>query len=130
MPTMTTDDARNDRHGEAGGPAGRTGAVMWSADQTRVTLGGGVISLTGDELDLILEALAALDDRDGAAVAEQIAALRIAGGTIDLMPTEAEGEALRLAAEGLAGARRGSGGMADLAAICADGGSALRIGIA
>ena len=106
----------------------KTGAP---ADQTRVTLDGEVVSLSGDDLDRVLAALTALDCHDAAAVAEQIAALRVAGGTIDLMPTEAEQDALRLAVESLARARgKSAGGLAALVDVCAEGGSALGVGAA
>ena len=95
-----------------------------SAEQMRVAPGGEIVCLSGEELDRLLLALAALDGRDAAAVGEQIVALRLAGGTIDLMPTEAERAALRLAvaAAGEGGEEVG-GALADLVAICADGGS-------
>ena len=100
-----------------------------SIDHTRITLGLDVVSLSGDELDCLLEALAGRDCRDAAAVAEQIAALRVAGGTIVLMPTEAEADALRRTLEDLAGGPgEEDGGLAALATACAESGSALGIG--
>lgn len=97
----------------------------------RVALGGQVVALSGDELGRLLRALAGLDLRDAEAVGEQIAALRLAGGTIELTPTEAELAALRLALGGLAdGTEEISPALLSLAAICAEGelGEALRRG--
>lgn len=100
-----------------------------SIDLTRIALGRDVACLSDDELDRLLAALAGRDCRDAAAVAEQIAALRVAGGTIVLMPTEAEADALRRTVEDLADGRdEDDGGLAALATACAESGSALGIG--
>jgi hypothetical protein len=60
-------------------------------------IGDEAVSLGSDELDRLLEALAPLDLHEAASVAEDITALRLAGGAIRLLPTQAELEAVRLA---------------------------------
>jgi hypothetical protein len=62
-----------------------------------IALGKDVFAVTAGELELLLASLRRLDSRDAATVAEQIAALRLAGGVIGLTPTEAEHAALRQA---------------------------------
>jgi hypothetical protein len=85
---------------------------------TQLAVRDEVLSLRSDELDRLLEALVGLDLRDAGAVAEQIRALRLAGGVIRLTPTEAELAALELA---LAGEARPLGpALLRLASICAD----------
>lgn len=104
-----------------------------SAGQTtRVAFDGEVIELSGEELDQVLQALAGLGLREAESVAEQIAALRLAGGTIDLVPTEAEVAALGLALRALGTRREHGGTLARLAAICGAGAPALgvRVGAA
>ncbi len=99
-------------------PHGRTGATGFAT--TQLTVRDEVFRLRDDELDRLLEALAALGQGDAWAVAEQIAALRLAGGAIRLTPTEAElaaiGSALALAEE----ARPVGPELLRLASICAD----------
>jgi len=80
-----------------------------------------VLSMGDEELDRLLEALARLDARDAETVAGQIAALRLAGGVIGLLPTEAEIGALALALAALEAEERPLGsGLSRLACICAD----------
>jgi hypothetical protein len=71
---------------------------------TSLTIRDELLLLRADELDRLVEALGALGGNHAGAVAEQIMALRLAGGSIRLMPTEAEiaamGSALALADEG------------------------------
>jgi hypothetical protein len=74
------------------------------AAPTSLAIRDEVLLLRADELDRLVEALGALGGNDAGAVAEQIRALRLAGGSIRLTPTEAEiaamGSALALAEEG------------------------------
>ncbi len=92
-----------------------------SAAATRLlALREETLSVGDEELDRLLEALARLDLRDADAVAGQIAALRLADGTIHLTPTEAEISALELALMTLAAEARPLGpGLARLASVCA-----------
>jgi hypothetical protein len=62
-----------------------------------LSIGDEAVSLRQDELDRLVEALGSLEQREAADVAEEITALRLAGGAIRLFPTEAEQEALRQA---------------------------------
>jgi len=80
-----------------------------------------VLSLRGDELGRLLEALVRLDSREADAVAEQIAALRLAGGVIRLTPTEAELAVLELGLAALAEDPPLGGELMRLAARRADG---------
>lgn len=68
-----------------------------------VSVGEAIVRLTRDELDRLLEALARLEQRDAEAVLEEIRALRLLGGTIRLLPSEAELASLEAALAGLAG---------------------------
>jgi hypothetical protein len=87
----------------------------------RLALREDVFCVYDEELGRLLEALARLDLRHAEAVADQIAALRLAGGVIGLMPTEAEIGALELALAVLAGEARPLGpALSRLASICAD----------
>lgn len=88
-----------------------------AGDTTRVALDGNVVTLSGDELDWLLATLAGLELRGAESVADQIEALRLAGVTIDLLPTEAELAALRLALEGQ---EEPGLGLARLAEICGE----------
>ena len=97
-------------------------------ETTRVVLDGEVVVLGGDELEQLLQTLAGLEPRAAESVAEQIAALRLAGGTIDLTPTEAELAALRLALEVIAGSKETGPGLVRLAAICGVDGTSAAIG--
>jgi len=82
-----------------------------------------VLDLRGEELDRLLEALARLDLRDADAVADDIAALRLAGGVIRLTPTEAELAALARALAALAAEVRPLGPrLRRLASVCAGDG--------
>ena len=95
---------------------------MSKPERTRVALDGDVIALSDAELDRLLGALADLEPGAAASLAEQIAALRLAGGTIDLLPTEAELAALGLALEALGDDSDETGpGLARLAAVCGEG---------
>jgi hypothetical protein len=65
--------------------------------RTEVTIGRGTVALRQDELDRLLKALATIATAAAGDIADEIAALRVAGVRIHLMPTEAELEALRAA---------------------------------
>lgn len=69
---------------------------------TELALSGERVALTASELDLLLNTLAGLELRPAASVADDIAALRLAGGCIFLAPTAAELDALRFALAALA----------------------------
>ena len=92
---------------------------------------GEVLSVGNAELDRLLEALGRLDVRAAEAVAEHIAALRLAGGEIRLTPTEGEIAALGSALSTLAAEAPGLGpGLARLASVCSGevrAGEALRV---
>lgn len=62
-----------------------------------VLIGDEVVLLRPDEVDRLLETLGSLDSREAADVAAEIAAQRLAGGSIRLLPTPAEEQALRFA---------------------------------
>jgi hypothetical protein len=102
----------------------------FAVQTTRVALAGKLIALSSDELDRLLLALAGLELRAAEPLAEQIAALRLAGGTIDLMPTEAGLAALRLALAALGERGEPIPGLARLAASCGDAASGHGIGAA
>jgi hypothetical protein len=88
---------------------------------TQLTVREETLSLDGEELDRLLEALARLDQRDAGAIAEQIRALLLAGGVVRLTPTEAELAALELALVALAEDAPSFGpSLLRLADICAD----------
>ncbi len=76
-------------------------AVDASASEEFV-LGGETVVLAREELDRLLQRLALLDLPAAAGVADDIEALRLAGGPIRLLPTEAELAALRLAVTAIA----------------------------
>lgn len=61
---------------------------------TVIAIGDDLVTVSPDELEELLDCLRRLDDRDAAAVADDIAALRLVGGVIRLTPTEAELAAL------------------------------------
>jgi hypothetical protein len=91
------------------------------------------LSLSDEDLDRLLDALARLDLRDAEAIADQIAALRLVDGVIDLTPTEAEIAALESALAALAADARPLGpGLTRLAEISADheipGASGVEVG--
>jgi hypothetical protein len=65
--------------------------------RTEITIGRGTVALRQDELDRLLKALATLATKAAGDIADEIAALRVAGVRIHLMPTEAELEALKAA---------------------------------
>jgi hypothetical protein len=69
---------------------------------TELAIGAETTLLSSDELDRLLEALAELDTAAAASVADDIAALRLAGGCIRLNPTEDELAVLRIALADLA----------------------------
>lgn len=84
-------------------------------DRTRtVAVAGGSVALSDELLDGLLHALARLDSRGAETVREEIAALRLAGGEIRLVPSEVELAALTTAARQLAPA------LSDLEFLCAD----------
>lgn len=64
---------------------------------TELAIGAETVLLNGDELDRLLETLAELDSPNAASVADDIAALRLAGGCIRLQPTQAELDVLQIA---------------------------------
>ena len=102
-----------------------------SAGARRVALRGEVLSVGDAELDRLLEALVRLDLRAAGAVAEHIAALRLAGAEIRLTPTEGEIAALGVALSTLAAEALVLGpGLARLASVCSGdvrAGEALRV---
>jgi hypothetical protein len=63
----------------------------------RLSVGGDPVSLDQGDLDRLLAALGGLGLQPAATVRDDIAALRLAGGVIDLLPTEAELSAVWLA---------------------------------
>jgi hypothetical protein len=65
--------------------------------RTEITIGRGTVALRQDELDRLLKALATLATKAAGDIADEIAALRVAGVRIHLMPTEAELQALKAA---------------------------------
>jgi hypothetical protein len=65
--------------------------------RTEVTFGRGKVALRQDELDRLIIALGTLATKAAGDIADEIAALRVAGVRIHLMPTEAELEALKAA---------------------------------
>ena len=65
-------------------------------------LSGETLSLRDEDLGELLAALARLDSPGAKSVADQITALRLAGGDIRLMPTEAEIAALDVALSSIA----------------------------
>lgn len=88
---------------------------------SQLTLRNEAVEVRGDELERLLDALSRLRQRDADTVAEQITALRLVGGVIRLMPTEAELAALALALAALAEDSRPFGpSLQRLAADCAD----------
>jgi hypothetical protein len=68
-----------------------------AAPRTEITIGRGTVALRQDELDRLLKALQALTTQAAADIADEIAALRVAGVRIQLLPTRDELEALRAA---------------------------------
>jgi hypothetical protein len=77
-------------------------AVDASATEREFALGGQTVLLDREELERLLQRLALLDLPAAAGVADDIEALRLAGGPIRLLPTEAELAALRLAITAIA----------------------------
>lgn len=77
------------------GEAQREAGPVNGAAARQLALGEELLTLSSDELAQVLAGLRRLETRDAASVAEQIAALRLAGGVIRLTPTEAELAALR-----------------------------------
>jgi hypothetical protein len=65
--------------------------------RTEVTIGRGTVALRQDELDRLLKALATLATQAAGDIADEIAALRVAGVRIQLLPTQDELAALRAA---------------------------------
>jgi len=68
-----------------------------AAPRTEVTIGRGTVALRQDELDRLLKALQSLTTQAAIDIADEIAALRVAGVRIHLMPTVDELEAIRAA---------------------------------
>jgi hypothetical protein len=90
---------------------------------TKVAVRGGNVALSDDLLDGLLRALARLDSTSAGTVREQIAALRLAGGEIRLVPTEAELASVRLALASLATASRPlAPALSELATLCSHDG--------
>jgi hypothetical protein len=90
-----------------------------AAPRTEITIGRGTVALRQDELDRLLRALGELRVPGAADIADEIAALRVAGVRIHLLPTESELDALRQAtraAEPAAGAPGSA--LARLRALC------------
>jgi hypothetical protein len=65
--------------------------------RTEITIGRGTVALRQDELDRLLKALSTLATKAAGDIADEIAALRVAGVRIHLMPTEPELQALKAA---------------------------------
>jgi predicted negative regulator of RcsB-dependent stress response len=86
---------------------------MSTFDRTEITFGNGTAIVRNDDLDRVLHELAAQNAPAATSVAEEIAALRLARVKVQLMPTEAELEALRAA---ISSARGPS--LARLKALC------------
>jgi hypothetical protein len=92
-----------------------------AAPRTEVTIGRGTVALRQDELDRLLRALGELRVAGAADIADEIAALRVAGVRIHLLPTESELEALRQASRAAEPQAGGPGGaLARLRALCDD----------
>jgi len=95
--------------------------IAFTGVERQVALREQVVCVGDEELGRLLEALARLELRGAGAVADQIAALRLAGGVIRLTPTETEIAALELALAALAAQARALGpALSRLASICAD----------
>ena len=65
-----------------------------AAPRTEVTIGRGTVALRQDELDRLLKALQSLTTQAAIDIADEIAALRVAGVRIHLLPSAPEVEAL------------------------------------
>ena len=63
-------------------------------DPIELLIGDDSVSLGVEELDRLVAALAELDDSEAAWVADDLAALRLAGGSIHLMPSSIELDAI------------------------------------
>jgi hypothetical protein len=87
--------------------------------RTEITIGRGTVALRRDELDRLLLALGELRLPGAASVADEIAALRVAGVRIHLLPSAAELEALRTATRAAEPVvRSGGSSLARLRALC------------
>jgi hypothetical protein len=62
--------------------------------RTEITIGRGTVAVRQDELDRLLRALGELEHEGAASIADEIAALRVAGVRIHLLPSPPEVEAL------------------------------------
>jgi hypothetical protein len=81
-------------------------------------IGDDAVPLGVDELDRLVEALTELEEDEASRVADDIGALRLAGGSIHLMPTGPELDAIRDALS-VAGAHEPlSAGLARVAELC------------
>jgi hypothetical protein len=92
-----------------------------AAPRTEITIGRGTVALRQDELDRLLRALGELKLPGATDIADEIAALRVAGVRIHLLPTEHELEALRAATRVAEPNSRSPGSsLARLRALCDD----------
>jgi hypothetical protein len=90
-----------------------------AAPRTEITIGRGTVALRRDELDRLLAALAELRLPGASSVADEIAALRVAGVRIHLLPSDAELNALRAATRAAEPVvRSGGSSLARLRALC------------
>jgi hypothetical protein len=91
---------------------------------TKLAVHGGSVVLSDDLLGRLLHALARMDSHGAGTVREEIAALRLAGGEIRLVPTEAELASVRLALASLATASRPlAPALSELEALCSHQGA-------
>jgi len=92
-----------------------------AAPRTEITIGRGTVALRRDELDRLLLALGELRLPGAESVADEIAALRVAGVRIHLLPSTEELQALRAATRAAEPvARSGGSSLARLRELCDD----------
>lgn len=84
-----------------------------------VTLARQTVPLTQHELDSLLRALADMHVSAATSIGEEIAALRLAGVRIQLLPNEHELAALRSALRAAEHTPRSGSGLGRLRALCA-----------
>jgi hypothetical protein len=81
-------------------------------------IGDDSVPLGVEELDRLVTALAEIEEGDASRVADDIAALRLAGGSIHLMPTVPELDAIRIALAAEGAREPLSEGLAHVAELC------------